>query len=181
MECTENCQEQNEISQDTFKDLQQSIEQRKELIRQQRVLMTGHADQELLSEKLTSSICLYDNKIYQFNSTWSPLKCTQCTCNYNSVVDCYVHECPKLDCPNGIEKAPDQCCPKCKQKDICSQNSLTYRDGEFWTSKTDPCLHCSCSQGQINCFRQNCTSNICSKVTFKINLKLNKLFFQREK
>lgn len=166
MECTENCQDQNEISQEAFKDLQQSIEQRRELFRQQRVLMTGHANQAMIPEKSASSICLYDNKIYEFNSTWSPLKCTQCTCSYNSVVDCYVHECPKLNCPNGIETDPDGCCPKCKLKWTCSQNGVTYQDGNFWTSKTDSCLHCACTQGNVNCFEQNCSSTACQKVSF---------------
>lgn len=169
MQCIENCHEQNEISQEVFKDLQQSIEQRKELVRQQRLLMIGYANQELISEKLTSSICLHDNKIYQFNTTWSPLKCTQCICSYNSLVDCYVHECPKLDCPYGIENDPDQCCPKCKSKDTCFQNSVIYNDGEFWTSKTDPCLYCSCFQGQLKCFKKNCSSSVCEKARFNFN------------
>ena len=46
------------------------------------------------------SACVYDTNIYQFNSTWSPIKCSICKCSFNSIVECYTFECPVLDCPN---------------------------------------------------------------------------------
>jgi len=46
--------------------------------------------------KNTKTDCIHDNKIYQFNTTWSPFSCTLCHCNYNSVVDCFVKDCPSL-------------------------------------------------------------------------------------
>lgn len=52
---------------------------------------------ETTSQSL-KSVCYHDGKLRLFNSTWSPLKCTQCRCALNSVVDCYVLECPQLNC-----------------------------------------------------------------------------------
>jgi hypothetical protein len=46
--------------------------------------------------KNTKTDCIHDNKIYQFNTTWSPFSCTLCHCNFNSVVDCFVKDCPSL-------------------------------------------------------------------------------------
>lgn len=43
------------------------------------------------------NVCIHDNKIYQFNTTWFPFSCTLCRCNYNSVVDCFIKDCPSLE------------------------------------------------------------------------------------
>jgi hypothetical protein len=44
--------------------------------------------------------CYHNEQIRPFNTTWSPLRCTQCHCGFNSQVECYVAACPPLDCPN---------------------------------------------------------------------------------
>lgn len=48
--------------------------------------------------KKEESFCQYDNREHQNNTIWSPIPCTQCKCE-NSNVNCYVIECPILDCP----------------------------------------------------------------------------------
>lgn len=48
------------------------------------------------------SSCFHNNKFYKFNTTWSPLRCTQCKCNPNSIVDCFVFDCPKLNCSISV-------------------------------------------------------------------------------
>ena len=117
IECFDNCQEQDDTS--TLIQVT-SLKQRKtrlqkhhhnHKIRNQRILMylsnpkenldKNELNSNKLDEKLQTA-CLYDNKIYQFNSVWSPLKCTQCKCNHNSNVDCYVNECPKLECTEVV-------------------------------------------------------------------------------
>ncbi|CAF0709358.1 unnamed protein product [Brachionus calyciflorus] len=165
MECIETCQDQ--INSEDKLDISIETEtnnQRKELRNlKTRNKSTHKYSFELKTEEKTQSICYHDNKIYQFNSTWSPLKCTQCKCGYNSQVDCYVHECPHLNCPNGIEIDPNSCCPKCKPIFTCQENGIYYKDGDYWTSKNDPCLHCSCLGGKINCIKENCTQTQCKK------------------
>lgn len=53
---------------------------------------------EVISQPALKGVCFHDGKLRQYNSTWSPVKCTQCRCALNSVVDCYVFECPLLNC-----------------------------------------------------------------------------------
>ncbi len=54
-----------------------------------------------IDDTKTKSACIYDNNIYQFNATWSPIKCSICKCSFNSVVDCFTYECPTLyNCTN---------------------------------------------------------------------------------
>jgi hypothetical protein len=52
----------------------------------------------VISQTALKGVCFHDGKLRQYNSTWSPVKCTQCRCALNSVVDCYVFECPLLNC-----------------------------------------------------------------------------------
>ena len=53
---------------------------------------------DVISQPALKGVCFHDGKLRQYNSTWSPVKCTQCRCALNSVVDCYVFECPLLNC-----------------------------------------------------------------------------------
>lgn len=115
MECSDNCLDQPEHDQDydsenILKNLQiTSLSQRKERLRQHhRNLKTRNMNVNSEAqnsnkadlEELSKSVCYHDNEIHQFNSTWSPLKCIQCACSFNSIVDCYVYECPSINCPN---------------------------------------------------------------------------------
>lgn len=181
MECLDNCidksenDQEYESEQDILKQMQiTSLNQRKERLKQHhRNFRTrnnlnnkNNANLKLETNELTKSICFHDNKIHPFNSTWSPLKCTQCKCNFNSKVDCYVYQCPVLNCPHGIEQDPNSCCPKCKVNNLCNYNGIDYKHGDFWTNSNDPCTHCSCFKGEINCFKENCTISSCPKVIF---------------
>jgi hypothetical protein len=60
-----------------------------------------------LAEAKTRAACFRNERIYQFNSTWSPLRCTQCRCGFNSEVECYVATCPSLNCPNVSIAMPE--------------------------------------------------------------------------
>lgn len=114
---------------------------------------------------IAKSVCYHDGKLRQFNSTWSPVKCTQCRCALNSVVDCYVLECPKLNCSMGFELDPNGCCPVCRDENkSCMDNGQMRKNGDYWTRKDQPCVHCSCLNGQISCIKENCTQVACSRV-----------------
>lgn len=90
-----------------------SLNQRKERLRQHHRNLKTRTNQETpiddtddrktsepQGDLMVKSICYHDNRIHPFNTTWSPLRCTQCKCNFNSIVDCFVIECPVLNCTN---------------------------------------------------------------------------------
>jgi len=113
----------------------------------------------------TKSVCLHENKIYPFNTIWSPLKCAQCKCNPNSNVECYVKECPSvLECgSDGVELKEDACCPTCKNSMKCvdhENDQKVYTSGDYWNNPNDPCEHCTCNGTKINCFKETCDESI---------------------
>lgn len=119
LECSENCEDEEE----TFDDveslnsnlIQTSFNERKlrlnlhhknHKIRNSEFtnipLSLLKSDQNLDKSELIRAVCYHNEQLHAYNSTWSPLKCTQCKCGFNSHVDCYVLECPPLDCSNVI-------------------------------------------------------------------------------
>lgn len=42
------------------------------------------------------SACLHDNRLRPFNSIWSSAKCVKCKCGFNSIIECFVRDCPSL-------------------------------------------------------------------------------------
>ena len=81
-----------------------SLDQRHQRLRQHR---NGHQVRDKPSADLDHGLfeskgaCVHDNKMRPFNSTWSPHKCTQCRCEFNSRVDCFVRDCPAIyNCQN---------------------------------------------------------------------------------
>ncbi|CAK6951146.1 kielin/chordin-like protein [Scomber scombrus] len=86
-------------------------------------------------------------------------RCQECTC-VNGNVACSSHPCPALPCRNPIHRAGD-CCPRCEQ---CEYESKVYLDGQKFSSRRDPCLHCRCSAGEVSCVRMgaSCPTTYCS-------------------
>ncbi|KAK2842201.1 hypothetical protein Q5P01_012401 [Channa striata] len=72
--------------------------------------------------------------------------CQECTCVNGNVV-CSTLPCPALSCQNPVHRTGD-CCPRCKQ---CEYESWEYKDGQKFSSRNDPCLHCHCSAGEVTC------------------------------
>ncbi|XP_066541573.1 kielin/chordin-like protein [Hoplias malabaricus] len=94
-----------------------------------------------------SNECSYQGRIYRNNEIFSPHQCSQCVCQ-NGKVECTEIRCPPLSCsktfvPQGA------CCPVCQPG--CEYESEFYADGDFFVSKTNRCLNCSCSQGHVSC------------------------------
>ena len=112
--------------------------------------------------------------VYELSQVWWPSACVACRCSPpNAVVECFTRDCPPLHCPHGYTTPSDSsnsCCPVCKPypyaNSTCLVSSssskggdlLAYRDGEYWTSPSDPCMHCGCFNGTARCLRQNCSS-----------------------
>ena len=115
MECSNSCVDQEKPDQmlNIYNQLPvSSLNQRKSRIRQHKLskstkrinsifLSNKNNNNELINEiekpvNDAKSACLHDNKIHQFNATWSPFSCTLCRCTYNSIVECFVKDCPSL-------------------------------------------------------------------------------------
>lgn len=86
-------------------------------------------------------------------------RCQECTCMNGNVL-CSALQCPTLSCRNPVHHAGD-CCPRCEQ---CEYESEVYVNGQKFSSVTDPCLHCRCSEGEVSCERMeaSCPTPRCS-------------------
>ncbi|XP_014900210.1 kielin/chordin-like protein [Poecilia latipinna] len=86
-------------------------------------------------------------------------RCQECTCENGNVV-CSALQCPTLTCRSPVHP-PGDCCPRCEQ---CEYESEVYVNGQKFSSLTDPCLHCHCSEGEVSCERMeaSCPTVHCS-------------------
>ncbi|XP_022610122.1 kielin/chordin-like protein [Seriola dumerili] len=86
-------------------------------------------------------------------------RCEDCACVNGNVV-CSPLPCPALFCRNPVHRAGD-CCPRCEQ---CEYESKVYVDGQKFPSRSDPCLRCRCSAGEVSCERMDasCPTLRCS-------------------
>ncbi|XP_071783371.2 kielin/chordin-like protein [Centroberyx gerrardi] len=86
-------------------------------------------------------------------------RCQECLC-VNGNVACSPLRCPALSCRNPVHRAGD-CCPRCEQ---CEYEAKVYLDGQDFSSRTDPCLRCRCSAGEVSCERMDasCPTPRCS-------------------
>ncbi|XP_072241827.1 kielin/chordin-like protein [Leuresthes tenuis] len=85
--------------------------------------------------------------------------CQECTC-VNGNLACSTLPCPALSCHNPVHYA-GECCPRCEQ---CEYEAEVYVTGQKFPSRRDPCLHCSCSAGEVSCERMDasCPTPHCS-------------------
>ncbi|KAK3097854.1 hypothetical protein FSP39_013843 [Pinctada imbricata] len=103
------------------------------------------------------SPCDYDMRTYQhmesFTASYDP--CLNCSC-VNSIVRCIPIHCPSrnLPCRSPIRRGENCCeyfCPS------CTDGGRQYGNGETWTSASDPCKECLCTEGVVTCrSTQNC-------------------------
>ncbi|XP_029952600.1 kielin/chordin-like protein [Salarias fasciatus] len=86
-------------------------------------------------------------------------RCQQCQC-VNGNVACSAVRCPALQCRNPVHH-PGECCPRC---DRCEYQSQVYLNGQKFSSRTDPCVHCQCAEGEVSCDRMasSCPAPACS-------------------
>ncbi|XP_049339427.1 kielin/chordin-like protein isoform X2 [Astyanax mexicanus] len=102
--------------------------------------------------------CLFKQRVYENNQiVYDPEKpCHQCTCQGGNV-RCHKERCPAVRCSNPV-RDPHTCCPVCKG---CVSDGKEYDEGARWTSKTDPCMTCSCVSGEVICAISGCASPNC--------------------
>nr|XP_017507713.2 kielin/chordin-like protein isoform X4 [Manis javanica] len=81
--------------------------------------------------------------------------CRICRC-LEGHIQCRQQECTSL-CPYPARPLPGTCCPVC---DGCFLNGREYHSGEPMGSE-DPCLHCHCANGSVQCEPPSCPPAPC--------------------
>ncbi|KAI7802308.1 kielin/chordin-like protein isoform X1 [Triplophysa rosa] len=77
--------------------------------------------------------------------------CKHCMCNAGNI-ECNTESCPSLDC-NLVETIGGQCCPRCRS---CFHNDAWHLHGTQWKDLNDPCVTCTCREGQVLCASESC-------------------------
>uniref|UniRef100_UPI00398ED5C1 kielin/chordin-like protein isoform X4 n=1 Tax=Pristiophorus japonicus TaxID=55135 RepID=UPI00398ED5C1 len=88
--------------------------------------------------------CWYNETLQQDGATWTVSECVECTCRLGTV-SCTT--CPSLPC-SQVELVPGLCCPVCKS---CLSNGSIHAHNSSWISLSQPCLTCSCQEGEVLC------------------------------
>ena len=91
------------------------------------------------------------NATYQHGDEWKQDACVSCECN-NGFSACSAKFCVS-NCANPIE-IPGECCSMCP---TCTYDNKTYQNEEKWSP--NPCMHCSCIEGQSLCSIVDCLPN----------------------
>ncbi|XP_048024021.1 kielin/chordin-like protein isoform X2 [Megalobrama amblycephala] len=77
--------------------------------------------------------------------------CRRCVCNEGNIA-CDTQSCPTSPC-RLVETVGGQCCPRCRS---CVQDNVWHLHGSQWKRPDDPCTTCACTEGQVQCARENC-------------------------
>ncbi|KAF4101146.1 hypothetical protein G5714_017578 [Onychostoma macrolepis] len=101
--------------------------------------------------------CSFHGNIYSNGDVFSPDDCNRCTCEHGRV-ECNVNPCPSRSCQQP--PAPQTtCCPACQTR--CEHEGEIYENGKQFMSRSNPCLKCSCSNGQVACDPIQCPPTLC--------------------
>uniref|UniRef100_A0A8B9HBU1 Si:dkey-266m15.6 n=1 Tax=Astyanax mexicanus TaxID=7994 RepID=A0A8B9HBU1_ASTMX len=103
--------------------------------------------------------CEYEGRRYSDGEVFQPPgdgPCLRCSCEGGNI-RCHKERCPAVRCSNPV-RDPHTCCPVCKG---CVSDGKEYDEGARWTSKTDPCMTCSCVSGEVICAISGCASPNC--------------------
>eukprot|EP00079_Xenopus_tropicalis_P008629 XP_002931908.2 PREDICTED: kielin/chordin-like protein isoform X1 [Xenopus tropicalis] len=90
--------------------------------------------------------------------TWRKDICTICTCQ-NGIISCEREQCPDLTCLKRYIP-PGQCCATCQQG--CEYEGLTYKNGDYFLSQSNPCVNCSCMNNLVRCLPVQCPLPACT-------------------
>ncbi|XP_016400320.1 kielin/chordin-like protein [Sinocyclocheilus rhinocerous] len=104
--------------------------------------------------------CSFHGDIYRNGDVFSPDDCNRCSCEHGRV-ECNVNPCPSQSCQQP--PAPQTtCCPVCQTR--CEHEGEIYENGKQFVSRSNPCLKCSCSSGNIVCNTETCPEIACNLV-----------------
>ncbi|GFN86187.1 kielin/chordin-like protein [Plakobranchus ocellatus] len=87
--------------------------------------------------------------------------CFYCECKEDFMWVCMKEECPVLTCPPDVQTyRAGQCCPECPPCFDVSDASY-HHEGSQWSAVEDPCIVCTCNNGQVLCEMQECEPISC--------------------
>ncbi|CAG2191701.1 unnamed protein product [Mytilus edulis] len=103
------------------------------------------------------SDCMYQGKEQRNNDMFpDPTeKCNECLCRDGNV-NCRRKSCPPVQCNSPVA---GDCCPSCGD---CYHKNVLYSDGAQFNDVSDPCIKCSCSNGNVRCARKDCNGRKCT-------------------
>ncbi|CAH1263916.1 NOTCH1 [Branchiostoma lanceolatum] len=89
----------------------------------------------------------------------TPQNCSQCLC-VDGNVQCIEEECPPVDCSSPIQ---GPCCPYCPANCLIEdeEGSGVYEHGEVFSPSDDPCVECTCMDGEVDCQSMECIVPTC--------------------
>lgn len=144
------------------------------------------ADAELKTRKGSRVVCTFKDKTYSPGDSWHPylepfgfMYCMRCVCSETGHVKCKTIKCPALPCEHPVAE-PQQCCPRCTDEPrtpaglrasvkSCRYNGSVYQPGETFTKldlfpskRSNQCVVCTCSNGNIFCGLKTCQPITCS-------------------
>ncbi|XP_019630752.1 PREDICTED: kielin/chordin-like protein isoform X25 [Branchiostoma belcheri] len=100
--------------------------------------------------------CSYEGSIIPSGTVFfqTPQNCSQCLC-MDGNVQCIEEECPPVACSYPIQ---GPCCPYCPANCIIEddEGSGLYEHGEVFSPSDDPCLECTCMDGEVDCESIEC-------------------------
>ncbi|XP_052437941.1 kielin/chordin-like protein isoform X5 [Carassius gibelio] len=97
--------------------------------------------------------CSFHDNIYSNGDVFSTDDCNRCTCDHGRV-ECNVNPCPSQSCQQPPPPPQTTCCPVCQTR--CEYEGEIYENGKQFVSRSNPCLKCSCSNGQVTCDPNQC-------------------------
>ncbi|XP_015206403.1 cysteine-rich motor neuron 1 protein-like isoform X1 [Lepisosteus oculatus] len=110
-------------------------------------------------------------EFYVEGETWQLDECTRCTCRKARVL-CDIEVCPPVLC-QAPSRSKDSCCYICPDDQLKPLLPVNNSQSEFCTSsegelllsgfswKDNPCTSCTCNNGTIQCFSQQCPPANC--------------------
>ncbi|XP_068600951.1 chordin-like protein 2 [Brachionichthys hirsutus] len=132
------------------------------------------------------AVCTFKDKTYSPGDSWHPylepfglVFCLRCVCKETGHVQCNRIKCPAAPCEYPVAE-PRQCCPRCTDQPripaglrasvkSCSHNGSVYHPGETFTKddlfpsrRSNQCVLCTCSNGNIFCALKTCQPISCS-------------------
>ncbi|XP_043944568.1 kielin/chordin-like protein [Protopterus annectens] len=106
--------------------------------------------------------CEYNSQIFTDGTVFlAPNNpCLSCRCSAGKVsCDHLDRNCPPAHCSHP-SKQRGSCCPTC---DMCEYERRLYHNGETFTPPgSSPCLHCTCSNGNVRCQEEVCQTPQCA-------------------
>ncbi|XP_056267347.1 chordin-like protein 2 isoform X1 [Pseudoliparis swirei] len=139
----------------------------------------------LLLDSGPGVVCTFKDKTFSPGDSWHPylepfglMFCMRCLCSEIGHVKCNIIKCPALPCERPVAE-PQQCCPRCSGEPrvpaglrasakSCRHNGSVYRPGESFTKldlfpsrRSDQCVLCTCSNGNIFCGLKTCQPITC--------------------